>query len=283
MIFNWSKHIRYCVRNKTMKYGFHATALEKNYQRLLIIKYMCEHEWSLKRIHNWLVKYDSEWDDMANDLVALVASASRVNWPKERDNTVYISKTELKKINSLPYVKEKRDWLLSLIVVAKVMYAKKGLAVVNSKERSYAWYLATGKDEFCVGRQKGQPMQSFLSELIQKGIIRTTTITRKYKSKDGYHTHNITNVVISADWLNFSKKTGYRMSDFERQTIRFCKNRVKDYYVICPQCGKKYIWNSQAKTSLCPTCYYKVRRANNRAAVKKLYHRYKDEAENSKT
>lgn len=243
-----------------MTFSFNATAMEKQYQRLLIIKLMLEQKRDGDYILKWLTKHDKESSTYIDDIDQMLVSAKKVRWPKEKDYTFRITKEEIVYIDTLKYSKELKSYLLGLIAMAKIMKIKKGLPTCNPRDRGYAWYIATGLTNYSEGEQKKHQLYEFFHELTQKDIIKVQSFTKKVKRNDQYHTIDVTNIILKAKWVDFDAKKGYKVKNIEKDIKRICKKYLTDDQSVCPKCGKLFVKSPKAKTELCSECYLQVRK-----------------------
>ena len=260
MVFDWQQHITRCVNGNKMVFSFNATAMEKQYQRLLVMKMMQERGRSKEYITNWLVKHDKESTVYISDIDHMLVTAEKIPWPTKKNYVFYITKNEIQYINALEYSKEQKAYLLGLVAMAKIMKIKKGLPTCNPRDRGYAWYIATGLTNYSTGSQKKHQLYVLFHDLIHKNIIRVKSFIKKVKRNDQYHTFEITNIILKADWVDFEATKGYKVRNIEKDIRRICDKYLVETNKKCSLCGKDFKKTPQSKTELCPECYMQYRR-----------------------
>ena len=211
-----------------------------------------------EEIHDWFKialgdLYDSGYVNR------LILSAARTRRPRQRNYQVYLTKKEIEYINKLPYDKEFRAYLLSLVCFCKFMQIKKGIATVRARDKSYIYYLSTGSDDYSIGKQRHTHIEEQYRKCLASKILTLKTVGSTFKASWGGNVSR-TNIVIHANWIEWNAQEGILVDDPDAQMHLICKKYIKDDKCVCTQCGKTYTRSSKAKTTLCPDCYKKARR-----------------------
>ena len=77
-----------------------------------------------------------------------IESAKKRRWPKSHNFTIFITKDEIDHIKALNATKECKSFLLATVAFGKMMNIKRKKPTFNLRERSYIYYLATGRDDY---------------------------------------------------------------------------------------------------------------------------------------
>lgn len=258
MVINWEANLQNCLNKKAIVPTFHASAIEKHIQKVYLTQMMLKKKMNHEEIHDWFKialgdLYDSGYVNR------LILSAARTRRPKQRDYQIYITKKEIEYINKLPYDREFRAYLLSLVCFCKFMQIKKGIATVRARDKSYIYYLSTGSDDYSIGKQRHAHIEEQYRKCLASKTLTLKTVGSTFKASWGGNVSR-TNIVIQANWIDWNAQEGILVDDPDAQVHLICKKYIKDDKCACTQCGKTYTRSSKAKTTLCPDCYKKTRR-----------------------
>ena len=201
-------------------------------------------------------------------------NAQKIPWPRHKDCRVWITDKEFRHINKLPYDREFKMFMVAMVYVAKLMKIKKGCAAFNTRDRSYAYYLATGEDNYNVGKQRRDYINKNIRQAVKdKEIVFTPVTTRIKKKHSNYYTRMVVNTILSADWIQWDGKKGSLITNPEVEVQKVCRKRIRNTKDVCPVCGKKYVKSPKSKTDLCPECYKAKRKADKAKCENVRYHR----------
>lgn len=259
MVINWEANLQKCLDQKKVVPTFHASAIEKHIQKVYLTQMMLKKHMSHEEIHEW---YQIALGDVYDSgyVNRLILSAARTRRPRQRDYKIYITLEEIKYINKLPYDREFRAYLLSLVCFCKFMQIKKGIATVRARDKSYIYYLSSGEDNYSIGKQRHSHIEEQYRDCLKSKILTLKTIGSTFKASWGGNVSR-TNIVIQAKWIDWEAQDGILIDNPDAQMPLICKKYIKEDKYVCTQCGKAYTRSSKAKTTLCPDCYKKVRRS----------------------
>lgn len=268
MVINWEANLQKCFDQKKIVPTFHASAIEKHIQKVYLTQMMLKKRMSHEEIHEW---YKTALGDVYDSgyVNRLILSAARTRRPRQRDYKIYITQEEIKYINSLPYDKEFRAYLLSLVCFCKFMLIKKGIATVRARDKSYIYYLSSGEDNYSVGKQRHAHIESQYRDCLKSKNLTLKTIGSTFKASWGGNVSR-TNIVIQAKWIDWNATEGILVDNPDTQMPLICKKYIKEDKCVCSECGKTYTRSSKAKTTLCSKCYEKQRKLNVRNNVRRL-------------
>lgn len=272
MVVDWKEHTALCIKSNTIIPIFHASALEQRLQLTFITKRLLEDGMGYSEIKEWF--NNVECSKTIVNVPELVLNAKKIPWPRHKDCRVWITDKEIKHINDLPYDREFKIFVVAMVYVAKLMKIKKGCAAFNTRDRSYAYYLATGEDNYNVGKQRRVFINKNIRQAVRDKEITFTPVTTRIKRKhSNYYTKTVVNIVLSADWIQWDAKKGSVVVNPEVELPKMCKKCIKDTRDVCPMCGKKYVRATKSKTDLCPECYKAKRRAYKTQCDINRYHK----------
>lgn len=268
MVINWEANLQKCLDQKKVVPTFHASTIEKHIQKVYLTQMMLKKHMSHEEIHEWYKialgdVYDSGYVNR------LILSASRTRRPRQRDYKIYITPKEITYINKLPYDREFRAYLLSLVCFCKFMQIKKGIATVRARDKSYIYYLSSGEDNYSIGKQRHSHIEEQYRDCLKSKILTLKTIGSTFKASWGGNVSR-TNIVIQAKWIDWEAQDGILIDNPDAQMPLICKKYIKEDKCVCSECGKTYTRSSKAKTTLCPKCYAKQRKLNVRNNVRRL-------------
>lgn len=257
MVIDWKKHIDECIRYTKVIPTFHASAVEQQYQQLLIIKKLLSMHYEPVQILNWFLLAEDNCQKDLDEVERLVKLSKRRRAPKSHEFKVFITAKEIEHIKKLKATKDCKSFLLSTIAYCKMMQIKKKKATFNLRERSYIYYLATGKDNYNIGAQRHTYITKFIASLERAKEIKIDVKHTKYKnhSAAGHIIKSITNVVFNAKWVDWNATSGYELTDLETQMKSLCDLCFEDDTLTCPQCGNEFIKTSKMKRVICAACY----------------------------
>lgn len=273
MVINWEANLQKCLAQKKIVPTFHASTVEKHIQKVYLTQLMMQKRMKHDEIHKWYKvalgdTYDSGYVNR------LIISATRTRRPLQHDYTIYITQGEIDYINNLPYDREFRMYLLSLVCFCKFMQIKKGIATVRACDKSYVYYLSSGKDNYSVGKQRRSHIEKQYRDCLKSKILTLRAIRSRFKASWGGNVSR-TNIVILAKWIDWEAKDGILINNPEQQMPLICKKYIKKDKNVCSECGKIYTRNSKSKTTLCPKCYEKHRKDKVNENAKKYYYKKK--------
>lgn len=272
MVFNWKEQVNKCLEANELIFSFNASAMEKEYLRILVAKRMSELGKTDLEIEEWLESYDPEYPTYCLDLYStygVLTVSKKVKWPKDRDWTFYITDGELNFINGLDCSLDEKKFLLGVISVAKIMKIKIGLPACNARTMGYAWYIVSGRKDY---KQKYsregeivletrkdvcKRVQKTFKKLKLNNIMATDSVTSRFKTSDGIHEKKKSNVILKADWIDYNATSGHKVEDIEEDVKKIADEFLKEKTKICTCCGKEFVCNSKTKRDICLDCWKK--------------------------
>ncbi|MBO7692048.1 MAG: hypothetical protein J6T10_05350 [Methanobrevibacter sp.] len=261
MVIDWRTQIEECIRFTKVIPTFHASILEQKYQQALITKKLLSMNYDATQILNWFTLAEEDCTKDMWDIEELIKIAEYKKWPKKHEFRIYITQNEIDYIKNLDAKKEFKSFLLATVAFCKMIKIKKGRATFNTRERSYIYYLATGKDEYTIGSKRGAYVQKFINQLQKDKIIRLSVKDTKYRfyrmGHRGGTVKNITNIIFNATWIEWDSKEGHEIVSLEKQINYLCNQCFEDDKAICSNCGKEFLVTNQTKRDLCLECYNK--------------------------
>lgn len=262
MVLDWRADAEACLRDGRLIPIFHASPLEKRLQQTYVAKLIVERGGGYGDVKAFFDRAGCQ----VPDLPEMASNALAVQWPKERDLTVWVTDAELAAISSSPFPLEFRRFAVAMLCVAKVMRLKKGCPTVNVRDRSYAYHLAFGGDDYSVGRRRGRAVSAWIAKAMSMGLISITPQLSRIRRGKGYV--KVYNAVLSADWIEWDASDGFRVSDMESDVAALCSS-VRSGSAECPVCGARFEPSPKAKTTLCPACWERGRLAAKRECERK--------------
>ena len=263
MVIDWHAHIQECINKNKLIYGFHASAREKLFEKWMIIQQLEKDGKTVKQIESWFKRNDPDF--VETYFLDLFSSHNLISFPKPHDFTIFITKDEIKYINSLNVSCKLKKFLLSTTILCKFIKIKNTQPDFNLPIRSYAYFLAFGVDEFS---KRDNSFNKEYQKLTQTAL-KTKSVKVKVRAKldNGYfYTKEIEHTVLVGDWIDWDAVDGYKFTPhlLEKKVYNFCNKQIKDrpVYKICCNCHKKFIPNVQNKRDLCDDCYQVKRRAD---------------------
>lgn len=287
MVFNWKEQVNKCLEANELIFSFNASAMEKEYLRILVAKRMSELGKTDLEIEEWLESYDPEYPTYCLDLYStygVLTVSKKVKWPKDRDWTFYITDGELNFINGLDCSLDEKKFLLGVISVAKIMKIKIGLPACNARTMGYAWYIVSGRKDY---KQKYsregeivletrkdvcKRVQRTFKKLKLNNIMATDSVTSRFKTSDGIHEKKKSNVILKADWIDYNATSGHKVEDIEEDVKKIADEFLKEKTKICTCCGKEFVCNSKTKRDICEDCW-KIKeniRKNGKAPLREI-------------
>lgn len=256
MVIDWRKHIDECLRYTKVIPTFHASAVEQHYQQLLIIKRLLAMHYEPIQILNWFLLAEDNCQKDLDEVEKLIQLSKHRRAPKNHEFKIFITAKEIEHIKKLKATKDCKAFLLSTIAYCKMMQIKKKKATFNLRERSYIYFLATGKDNYNVGAQRHTYIKKFIMSLEKAKEIKIDVKHTKYKNHAAGHiVKSITNVVFNAKWVEWDSSSGYELTDLENQMKILCDLCFEDDTLVCPKCGNEFIKTSKMKRTVCSACY----------------------------
>lgn len=275
MVINWKENIELCVEYTKVVPIFHAMPVEKRLQQILITKKLLELNYSNNQILNWFLIAEDECSKDLQDIDELILLAKKRRWPKSHNFTIYITSKEIEHIQKIKASKECKSFLLASIAFGKMMYIKRRKPTFNLRERSYIYYLATGRDDYNVGAQRSKYIQSFIKQLADQKEIKLKIIHTSislYTGKRGGAKKDLTDLVLNATWIDNYSREGYEITskNIENEIIRLCDLAFPNDVIKCKNCGKEFNINRKTKRVLCDDCYAEFVRASKREYARKV-------------
>lgn len=244
--------------------------MEKRLQQTYITKKLLESGKNYAEIKNWFQNVKT--DTPVINIAELIINAQRIKWPKRKDYRVWITTKELQYIDSLPYDKEFKSFIVGMIYVAKLMKIKKGCSAFNTRDRSYAYFLSTGEDNYNIGKQRRFYINKMIHQAVKDKIFTFVPVTSRFRKKDNeYYTKTVVNVTLVADWINWDKQIGHVIECPEVEIQKLISQYVHNLTKTCSKCGKKFVPSKKSKTVLCPACYKAHRKAQINDNAKSYY------------
>lgn len=274
MVIDWISHINKCVDESKLIYSFHATQMEKHYQQILIVKKLLLLNYTEEEILDWFLKVEERSEKSLWDIENLIYTANRTRWPHNRKYKIYITQEEIDYINKLEATKECKSFLLATVAFCKMMMIKRKKPTFNIRERSYIYYLATGKDEFNIGARRGPYIEAFIRKLEKDKIIKRKvqiTSIKKKTGKRGGSISDIADIVLNAPWVDWKSKKGIEIVDVENQISELCNQVFEEEKFICIKCGQEFIGNRKTKKAMCDKCYKEDLKERKTKSRKEIY------------
>lgn len=259
MILDWHEYAIQCIKKNKILPIFHGTVNEKNYGKIYLLKYLLDCGYSKDKIINWFKEAGgSEIEFFIDDLDDYIRKANNIS-TIERQYSIYITDQELEYIDNLDFTKEYKSFLLGMIVVAKFMFYKKKCPSCNPKERSYAYFLGTGKDKYNSGTTEKERLQQFIYNLQKNKIIQLQVISKYVQDFRTKKHKQVSNIVLGGNWIDFKAQKGHLIKNLEKDTKKLCNTKLHNKKMICSQCKRVFYVSNKNKTTLCPRCYNKSR------------------------
>lgn len=259
MVIDWRTQIDECIRFTKIIPTFHASAIEQRYQQVLITKKLLSMGYNRTKILNWFKLAEDDCTKDLWDIEELIKIANYRKWPRAHNFKIFITQKEIEYVQKIKTSKECKSFLLATVAFCKMMKIKKRKATFNLRERSYIYYLATGKDNYNVGSRRGPYIQNFIRELERgkhlKLDVRNTVFHDYSNGRRGGSIQTITNVVMNAKWIEWDATSGYELTNLEQQMLPLCNMCFENDILICPKCGKEFLKTSKIKRELCEDCY----------------------------
>lgn len=269
MYRNWYLISKQSISDHKMYRMFHPTNIELYLQKIYLLKMLLEQESDEKKC--WMsfrdICCDTELDKklLDNDQESFVRLAKKQNWREQRKVEFYISQKEVDFINSIDAPREFRLFILGILIYAKYIKQQIGIPMVGTRERSYAYFLTSGIDEFNVGRQRSKYINTLLSEKKKQHGIIFYPCSTKIKSGDAHIPKTV--ISIKGKWIKWDADSGFLIQNLEKDALELAKE-IKDQEFVCSNCGKKYFGSNKTKTDLCPDCYAENRKKKQAEWVK---------------
>lgn len=270
MVFDWKEQVNKCLEANELIFSFNASAMEKNYLRILVAKKLSELGKTDLEIEKWFESYDLEYSTYCLDFYSnygVLAVSKKVKWPKERNWCFYITDAELDFINKLDCSLDEKKFVLGIISVAKIMKIKIGLPTCSAKNRGYAWYIVSGyKDYRLKHSEDGKVLQETkrnvygrvrktFKRLVSERIIILEPVKSRFKLSDGVHEKIQTNVILKADWVDYKTTSGHKVENIEEDVKKIADEFLKENTKICSYCGKEFVYNPKTKRDICEDCW----------------------------
>ena len=206
----------------------------------------------------------------------LIEAAKKRRWPKSHNFTIFITKDEIDHIKALHATKECKSFLLSTVAFGKMMNIKRKKPTFNLRERSYIYYLATGRDDYNIGARRGPHIQEFISELVSMAEIKLKIVHTSisiYTGKRGGAKKKLTDLVLNASWINYKAFSGYEITSkaLESEIKRLCDLAFADDVRKCECCGKEFDVTRRTQRKLCDNCYKEKRKSVIRENARAYY------------
>lgn len=275
MVIDWKKHINQCIKKTELLPIFHGGRMAKRFQLTLVVKKLDEMGWSNQKIFNWLVFAGCATVYCIDDVDTLVTKARKRKWPAEHVFKVYITMNEIKHINKLDTSIENKSFLLAAIAFAKMMNIKRKNPSFNAQERSYIYFIATGKDEYNIARRREPYISKFIHNLCaEKQIHVESKVTRfkVYTGRRGGAVREIRNTVLRADWVDWNAKEGYPIVNLETDVKLMCDRAFTPQTRICSICSKQFEVSAKTKRMICEDCYKKELTKKQASREKRVNH-----------
>ena len=274
MVINWKENIELCVEYTKVVPIFHAMPVEKRLQQILITKKLLELNYSNNQILNWFLIAEDECSKDLQDIDELILLAKKRRWPKSHNFTIYITSKEIEHIQKIKASKECKSFLLASIAFGKMMYIKRRKPTFNLRERSYIYYLATGRDDYNIGKKRANVIQAFIKQLVDEKEIKLKIIHTSislYTGKRGGAKKDLMDLVLNAKWIDNTTQEGYEITskNIETEIVRLCNLAFKNDILICKNCGKEFFVNSKTKRDICEDCYKEYIKKSKREYARK--------------
>lgn len=276
MVINWNANLQQCLKQGRIVPTFHASTIEQHAQKIYLTQFLLKQKYSHEEIHDWFKKALNEGYDSAY-VNKLILSASRTKHPRQHKYEIFITEKEIQYINNLHYDKEFRSYLLALVCFCKFMKIKRGLAAVSTRDKSYIYYLATGSDDYSIGKQRHSYIEEQYRHCLQEKVITLKARTSTFKASWGGIITK-TNITFNGSWIEWDADSGIKITNPEKEIPKLCKKYIKDDMCTCPECGKKFKITKKNKTTLCKQCYDNYRKKQIAENAKKYYHIKKGDA-----
>lgn len=275
MVIDWRKHINECIRYTKVIPTFHASVLEKTYQQILITKKLLSMGYDSEKILNWFLLAETDCKKDITDIETLIQVSKKRRWPKNHDFKIYITKKEIEHIQKMKASKECKSYLLATVAFCKMMKIKKKRSTFNKRERSYIYFLATGKDNYNIGARRGPYIQQFIKALQKnkqlKLEVKDTKVKKYGKEGGGSYIKIISNIIMNAKWIEWEATEGYELTDLESQMKLLCDQCFENDMLICPVCHNEFYKGNQTKRLLCENCYKEHRKEQKRKCARVYY------------
>ena len=275
MVIDWRKQIDECIRFTKVIPTFHASALEKTYQQILITKKLLDMNYNAEMILNWFLLAEENCDKDIADIEALIKASKKRRWPKKHDFKIYVTLKEVEYIQKMKASKECKSYLLATVAYCKLMKIRKKVATFNKRERSYVYFLATGKDNYNIGTRRGPYIQQFIKTLEKnkqlKLEVKDTKVKKYGKNCGGSYIKIISDVIMNAKWIDWDSTDGYEITDIESQMKMLCDQCFENDMLICPICHNEFYKGNQTKRLLCEECYKERRKEQKRNFARSYY------------
>ena len=255
---------------------FHPTNIELNLQKIYLLKKLIDEKNGLEEAWESFkdIYCESDLDKklLEVDKEYLIRIAKRQEWKDRPPVSFYITRKEIKFINSIDAPQEFRLFILGILIYAKYTKQQIGLPIVGTRERSYAYYLTNGTDEFNIGKHRSQYINMLLSKTKEShGLSFYPAATKIVNGRSGVPK---TVISVRANWINWEADSGYLVKNLEKDALKLAK-KIKNQEFVCSECGKKYFASTKSQTELCPECYKAKRRKEKTENDIKRYHNRK--------
>ena len=274
MVIDWISHINKCVEEKKIIFSFHATRMEKHYQQILIVKKLLSLEYTAEDILQWFLTVEEKSEKSLWTILDMIDTANKTRWPHNHSYKIYITENEIKYIQNLNTTKECKSFLLATVAFCKMMMIKRKKPTFNKRERSYIYYLATGKDEYNTGSHRAPYIEAFIRKLEKDQIIQRkikVTNIKKNTGKRGGTVIDLTDIILNMPWVEWKVKKGYKITNLDAQIAGLCNDLFEEDLFVCSKCGKHFAGNNKTKRTLCIECYNKTLAEQKRKYEKERY------------
>ena len=276
LVINWKEQIQSCIDQTTVIPIFHAMPVEQKLEEILITKKLLEMKYEAEQILAWFQLAEQDCQKSMFDVYTLIELAKKRRWPKSHNFTIFITKDEIEHIKDLNATKECKSFLLATVAFGKMMNIKRKKPTFNLRERSYIYYLATGRDDYNVGAHRAAFIQDFISQLVSMSEIKLKIVHTSisvYTGKRGGAKKKLTDLVLNASWINYKAFAGYEITSksLESEIKRLCDLAFSDDVRKCECCGKEFDITSRTRRTLCDECYKEKRMAVKREVARSYY------------
>ena len=201
--------------------------------------------------------------------------SKKKKWIERSKTSFFITENEINHINQIKAPKEFREFVLGMIIYGKYTKQQIGLPLFNPRDRSYIYYLMNRADNFNVGKERYQYLNSLISRKNIGTDIRYYPASLDLNKRS--RVLNIPKTVESfdGDWIEWEAKEGYEIKNIEIDAIGL-KEKIVEQLAICSECGKLYNKSNKSQTTLCPECYKKARRKYKTQKESERYYRKKN-------
>lgn len=287
MVVDWYAHIKRCIDNTELIYGFHAGSVEKNYQRRLMAKLFKTEGKSNAWIANWFCLAGYEIDELGVEML-LFEGYGKVHLPKKHKFNVYITMNEINYIKALNFPGDVKKFLLAMVAYGKMMSIRTKKPDCKRKVRAYLYYIATHKDDYNKGAHRREYFEKYILQMTKQKIFAScdgSTTIKQYTGNRGGKKVVIPHIIIKADWIEWNATEGYLIQDLDRDVKLLCDQAIPRDGKICEKCGKFFFINSKSKKSVCDRCYAQIvkekKSARNAAAYQKKKEKLKNLSKNA--